>query len=166
MIVKWSDRALASDERQPETYQSARGDTRTKLPPRSREWSAACFLLLVTPYFDVTCTCVTSNMWNVTFSVRIRVCRTYCHLILYWTNICPHWQIKLPLHSFALLYSVELSARGKVLCALVMLQTQPDHHSHHYNVKTDITLALHNRCRIYMCSLNMISQILCTDAAR
>ena len=71
------------------------------------------------------------------------------------------WQIKLPLHSFALLYSVELSARGRVLCALVMLQTLPDPHSPHYNVKTDITHALHLGCRIYMCSLNIISQILC-----
>ena len=42
-----------------------------------------------------------------------------------------------------------------------MLQTLPDHHSHHYNVKTDITHAMHFGCRIYMCSLNIISQILC-----
>ena len=56
---------------------------------------------------------------------------------------------------------MELSARGRVLCALVMLQTLPDHNSHHSNVKTDITLALHLGCRIYMCSLNIISQILC-----
>ena len=58
-------------------------------------------------------------------------------------------------------FTVELSARGRVLCALVMLQTLPDHHSHHYNVKTDITLALHLGYRIYMCSLNIIFQILC-----
>ena len=70
-------------------------------------------------------------------------------MILYWTNI---WQIKLPLHSFALLYSVELSVRGRVL-----LQTLPDHN---YNVKTDITYALHLGCRIYMCSLNIISQFM------
>ena len=37
MILEWNDRALASVERQ---AQSARGDTRTKLPPsRSWEWS-------------------------------------------------------------------------------------------------------------------------------
>ena len=30
MFVEWNDRALAFVERQPETYQSARGDTRTK----------------------------------------------------------------------------------------------------------------------------------------
>ena len=36
-----------------------------------------------------------------------------------------------------------------------------NHHSHHYNVKTDITHALHLGYRIYMCSLNTISQILC-----
>ena len=70
-------------------------------------------------------------------------------------------QIKLLFHSFALLYSVELSARGTVLCALVMFQTPPEHQSHQYNVKTDITHALHLGCRIYMCSLNIISQILC-----
>ena len=45
---------------------------------------------------------------------------------------------------------MELSARGRVLCVLVMLQTLLDHHSHCYNVKTDITLALHLGCRIYM----------------
>ena len=76
-------------------------------------------------------------------------------------NKYQSWQIKLPLHSFALLYSVELPARGRVLCALVMLQTLPGLHSHHCNVKTDITFALHLGCRIYMCSLNIISQILC-----
>ena len=65
------------------------------------------------------------------------------------------WQIKLPLHGFALLYSVDLSARGWVVCALVMWETLPDNHSHHYDVKTDLG------CRIYMCSLNIISQILC-----
>ena len=75
------------------------------------------------------------------------------------------WQIKLPRHSFALLYtySVELSARGRVLLALVMLQTLPDHHSHNYNVKTSIILALHLGCRIYITCvfLNVISEILC-----
>ena len=112
MIVEWNDRALAAVERQPETYQSARGDTRTKLPPRSWEWSAACFLLLVTPYFDVTCTWVTRNMWNVTFNVRIGVCRTCCHLILYWTSICPDKYSYPSTVSGAVLYSVaELSAR-------------------------------------------------------
>jgi len=117
---------------------------------------AAFFLLLVTPYVDFTCTCVTSNMWNVTFSVRISL----LHLLSFdlVLNKYLSWQIKLPLHSFALLYSVELSARGRVLCALVMLQTLPDHHN---NVKTDITLALPLGCTIYMCSLNIISQILC-----
>ena len=39
MIVERNDRALASVERQPETTQSARGDARTKLTPRSWEWS-------------------------------------------------------------------------------------------------------------------------------
>ena len=39
MIVEWNDCALASVERQSETYQSAKGDTRTKLTPRSWEWS-------------------------------------------------------------------------------------------------------------------------------
>ena len=117
-------------------------------------------MLLVTPYFDITCTCVTSNMWNVTFNVRIK---SLLHLLSF--DLVPNkylsWQIKLPLHSFALLYSVEMSARGRVLCALVMLQTLPDHHNHHYSVKTDNTLALHLSCRIYMCSLNITSQILC-----
>ena len=82
------------------------------------------------------------------------------HLLSFDLVLNKHlsWQIKLPLSSFALLYSVELSARGRVLCAPVMLQTLPDHHSHHYSVKTDIMLALHN---IYMCSLNIISQIFC-----
>ena len=127
---------------------------------------AACFLLLVTPYFDVTCTCVTSNMWNVTFSVRIKVCRTYCHLILYQTNICRDrwsypWLVLLLFTVWNCLREAEFCARGRVLCALVMLQTLPDQHSHHYNVKTDITLALHLGCRIYMCSLNITSQILC-----
>ena len=40
MFVEWNDRELAAVDRQPETLQSARGDTRTKLPPRSWEWSA------------------------------------------------------------------------------------------------------------------------------
>ena len=71
------------------------------------------------------------------------------------------WPIKLPFYSFALLYSVELSARGRGLCALVMCQTLPDHHNHYNNVKTDITRALHLGCRIYTCSLNIISQIVC-----
>ena len=39
MIVEWNDRALASVEQQRETYHSARGYTRTKLTPRSGEWS-------------------------------------------------------------------------------------------------------------------------------
>ena len=113
---------------------------------------AACFVLLVTPYVDFICTCVTSNMWNN--QNMKNMCKNQ--------NKYLSWQIKLPLHSFALLYSViELPARGRVLCALVMLQTLPDYHSHHYNVKTDITHALHLGCRIYMCSLNIISQILC-----
>ena len=109
-----------------------------------------CFLLLVTPYFDIMCTCVTSNLWNVTFSVRISL----SHLLSFdfVLNKYLSRQINLPLHSFALLYSVELSARGRVFLAVVMLQTLPDHHSHHYNVKTDITHALHLGCRIYMCS--------------
>ena len=87
------------------------------------------------------------------------------HILLF--DLVPNkymfWQIKIPLHSFSLLYShsVELSARGTVLCALVMFQTPPEHQSHHYNVKTDITHALHLGCRIYMCSLKIISQILC-----
>ena len=33
MIVEWNDRALASVERQTETYHSAGGYTRTKLTP-------------------------------------------------------------------------------------------------------------------------------------
>ena len=41
MIVEWNYRALASVEQQRETYHSARGYTRTKLTPRSWEWSIA-----------------------------------------------------------------------------------------------------------------------------
>ena len=48
MIVEWNDRALASVERQPETSQSARGDTRTKLTPRS--W-------VMTVYWAITVRC-------------------------------------------------------------------------------------------------------------
>ena len=39
MFVEWNDYVLAAFELQPEKSQSVRGETRTKLPPCSWEWS-------------------------------------------------------------------------------------------------------------------------------
>ena len=53
MIVEWNDRALASVERQPEMSKSSRDDTRTKLPPRSWEWSVARVTLVFPQSYSV-----------------------------------------------------------------------------------------------------------------
>ena len=80
MIVEWNDRALASAERQPETSQSARGDTRTKLLPRSWEWSidiSSIFLL-----------CLKLSHHNSSFlSNELNLVRLFCPYV-YPPNFC------------------------------------------------------------------------------
>jgi len=96
MFVEWNDHALASVEWQPETYQSARGDTHTKLTPRSWEWfiythvhltlqcflpsiwegwSTACLLISVSQYTTFQLFCSLSNAKTLKDTKNTFFCR-------------------------------------------------------------------------------------------